>query len=221
MSDSNPAKEKRPEKHNARRSAAAALGVALTIALSACSGSEGTTGAIEPTGGSRLEQSSPSATAAPTPTPAGAVETNAADVVKVTGDTGVPLEVPGQWSGDPPEGAGTPGSHLRGLVYRGTLALSDERVSGQYETTVNVDLELHVETVVGYIWGTATITNDRGTWEGSVTGTTSYPKGSSVHTHELHQILLGTGEYEGLQFIELLEGTDYPWTITGSIEPVD
>lgn len=144
-----------------------------------------------------------------------------AEAVEVTGDTGVPLQVPGQWSGDAPEGAGIGGLHLRGTVYRMTYGLSDERVNGECEVLVNIDFEVQGETVIGDVWGTATITNDRGTWEGSVTGTTSFPKGSPVHTHRIEQTLLGAGEYEGLRFVEVLEGTDFPWTITGRIEPID
>ncbi len=100
--------------------------------------------------------------------------------------------------------------------------LSDDRVNGDYEGLMEIDIFVDGDRSTGLItMPQVTITNDGGTWEGTATGVSTWTTSEPEHRHYIHHTLFGTGEYAGLQFTYVLEGTDYPWTVTGTIEPVD
>ncbi len=77
------------------------------------------------------------------------------------------------------------------------------------------------ESVIGDCWRTLVITNAGGTWDGTFTGTTTWSLSEPDHVHMIDSTHIGTGDYDGLRLVSLTEGTDYPWTITGRIEPAD
>ncbi len=102
-----------------------------------------------------------------------------------------------------------------GLTYTGNWTdVSDERLQGQNEAVTFCKWISEGERSAE-CEGTFEIMNDGGTWEGAFTGT------SLGGVHNIQGTLLGTGGYEGLQFTYQLEGVGFPWTITGTIEPVD
>lgn len=98
--------------------------------------------------------------------------------------------------------------------------MSDERVSGTEEVTINYDM---YPTGLADMWGTTVYTNDGGTWEGEWVG--------SIHgdgTHTVYQVLTGTGDYAGLRYhcflvFEAPEGefSGIDTGISGWIEPAD
>jgi hypothetical protein len=67
--------------------------------------------------------------------------------------------------------------------------------------------------------GTSVITNDGGTWQGTFTGTTTRSETEPAHVHHLDLVFIGTGDYDGLRFVAEMDGTDYPWDVTGQVEP--
>ncbi|MDJ0925423.1 MAG: SGNH/GDSL hydrolase family protein [Acidimicrobiia bacterium] len=117
-----------------------------------------------------------------------------------------------------------PDEHIDGdpTIIRATdNGLSDDRVNGDYEALMDVDIFVESHRSTGLItMPRVTITNDGGTWEGTAVGVSTWTTSEPEHRHYIHHTLLGTGNYEGLQFTYLLEGIDYPWTVTGTIEPV-
>ena len=118
----------------------------------------------------------------------------------------------------------TPDEYIDGdpTIIRATdNSLSDDRVNGDYEGLMDFDLFVDGDRSTGLItMPRVTITNDGGTWEGTAVGISTWTTSEPEHRHYIHHTLLGTGDYEGLQFTYLLEGVDYPWTVTGTIEPV-
>ena len=63
--------------------------------------------------------------------------------------------------------------------------------------------------------GTIASTNDDGTWEGNWVGQIT-----SDSNHIMEGVLIGSGNYEGLQYRVRWEGVTEPLTITGTIEPI-
>lgn len=148
----------------------------------------------------------------------------AAVPVRITGMwPGPSREDPGEYGGDPIEGSGESWSTRSGVVYRATIAdVSDDRVAGHLEHTMDIELVEDDDRYVGYITANqVVITNEAGTWEGSGAGTTSWSAGDSRHLHVIDYELVGTGGYEGLRYVYRIEGYEYPWTLTGSIERID
>ena len=144
-----------------------------------------------------------------------------ADTVEVTGtSTGVQIQ-DGTMSGPTLPTTGWEGTTLRDSVYLYTNEVSDERVSGEQETTVNCDFVEDGEAVIGDCWGTSVIENDGGTWDGTFTGTTTWSLSEPDHVHVIDSTLIGTGDYDGLRYVTIAEGSDYTWTTTGRIEPAD
>ncbi len=140
----------------------------------------------------------------------------------VTGQYEAPDEyIDGELWGDPIPGAGY--EHGRGTIIRDTgSGLSDDRVNGDLEALMDIDIFVEGYRTTGLIsMPRVTITNDGGTWEGTATGVTTWTTTEPLHRHYIHFTLLGTGDYEGLRFTYLLEGINYPWTVNGTIEPVD
>ena len=85
----------------------------------------------------------------------------------------------------------------RDSVYVFTHVMSDARVSGEQETTANCDFTEDGEAVIGDCWGTLTIENDGGTWDGTWTGTTTFSLSEPDHVHVIDSTLVGTGDYDG------------------------
>ena len=144
------------------------------------------------------------------------------EAVRVTGMVPAPEQViPGELGGAPVDGSGEPWSTMRGTVFRGTWSdMSDERVAGDFEHVMDVDVVAEGERFVGYITATRmVITNAAGTWEGTGSGTGIWTAGQAVHHHVLDYVLDGTGAYTGLRYRYQMEGYDYPWDLTGAIEP--
>ena len=110
---------------------------------------------------------------------------------------------------------------FRDAVYDCTMDLSDERLDSAGETINSCDITEDGETTLGECRGTSVLTNDGGTWEGTFTGTTTWSTTNPAHVHDMDFVFVGTGDYEGLQFVATMEGTGFPWNVTGQIEPID
>lgn len=138
-------------------------------------------------------------------------------VSELTGETSC-VEIDGTWSGPAVGGApGTSGEATWDCDY----TMSDGRVSGSGPVVFSIDLSVDGETTVAAISGTAVISNEGGTWEGQVSGTSTWTTTNPAHVHDLEGLFLGTGDYEGLRLIVHNVGTDFPWTTTGRIEPAE
>lgn len=107
------------------------------------------------------------------------------------------------------------------IVYSCSFDVSDERLAGEIETVVSCDFSVDAETTLGECVGTSAIHNDGGAWGGVFSGTTTWSDSEPAHVHEMRQVYLGTGDYEGLRFVGTLRGTDFPWEVTGQIESTD
>lgn len=191
------------------------LSTVLLVMLAAC-GSQ-----TEP-----VEDTSSASTAATTPSTG--VTTSAEAPVEVTGTLYTSVVEPyKEVSGPIVWGSGERGSVLRGQVYEGTFDMSDERISGEGASVINCDIseprpgEEEEEEYVGECWGTQTVSNDGGTWEGTIEGTSSWTKSNPGHVHDLRLILFGSDGYEGLQFVGNATGVDPPWDVVGTIQPAD
>ena len=77
----------------------------------------------------------------------------------------------------------------RDLAYLYEQQATDSRLDGTLEVVINFDERQDGSATM---WGTETVTNEGGTWEGPMTGVIA-PDG----THYVLGTLLGTGEYEG------------------------
>ena len=84
---------------------------------------------------------------------------------------------------------------------------SDPRVSGV--ATATLVMEQEPPTAMS---GTFELANDGGTWVGDWTGEIT-----QSHNHIIDAVLVGTGEYEGLEYDVHWEGMDQPFSITGTI----
>lgn len=97
------------------------------------------------------------------------------------------------------------------VSYRCEGETSDPRVSGTAEVAV-----IFEQRPPGTeMWGSFVLTNDGGTWRGDWTGEID-----SESFHVVDGVLLGEGDYDGLQYDTRWEGVIYPWDVTGTIEPV-
>ena len=144
------------------------------------------------------------------------------DPVEFSGELSEPARwIDGEKSGEPIVGVGL--SEVRGTVIRGTLTgLSDDRVNGDIEALLDIDFFVEGDRTTGLLSLTSVIiTNAGGTWVGTGEGTTTWTRTDPEHLHSIDHTLLGTGDYEGLQLTYHVEGVDYPWDLTGTIEPVD
>lgn len=147
--------------------------------------------------------------------------TTIAPTVEVTGQSNCFVESEGTWSGPSLDESGIPGSSQRDYVLSCIDISSDPRVEGDWTPIVNCDFTVNGDETVGECWGTSTGTNDGGTWEGTFTGTTRWTTTSPAHMHVIEQTATGTGDYEGLTYVSTIEGTDFPWTVTGEIGPIE
>lgn len=87
---------------------------------------------------------------------------------------------------------------------------SDARVSG----TADVYVLLEEPTLPTAMSGTFKLANDNGSWEGNWSGDLT-----AESNHVMSAVLVGSGDYEGLQYRVRWEGAEEPLTITGTIEP--
>ncbi len=144
------------------------------------------------------------------------------ETVVISGMLDAPAEyINGEQWGEPIPGTGF--AHARGTVIRSPITtLSDDRVNGDFAAVMDLDFFAGDDRMTGLIGMTSvTITNSRGTWEGTAAGTTTWTTADPEHMHNIHYTLLGTGDYEGLQFSFHTRGVDYPWTVTGTITAVE
>jgi len=107
------------------------------------------------------------------------------------------------------------------IVYSCSFDVSDERLAGEIETVVTCDFTVEGETTLGECHGTSAVHNDGGAWGGVVSGTTTWSDSEPAHVHEMQQVYLGTGDYDGLRFEGTLSGTGFPWTVSGQIASAD
>lgn len=107
------------------------------------------------------------------------------------------------------------------IVYSCSFDLSDERLAGEIETVVSCGFSVDGEVTLGECTGTSAVHKEGGAWGGVFSGTTTWSDSAPAHVHEIHQVYLGTGDYEGLRFEGTFSGTDFPWAVTGRIESVD
>ncbi len=96
---------------------------------------------------------------------------------------------------------------------------SDERLVGTSRYVTDCPETVDGDTTVAVCSFPITLTNGDGTWEGTVEGTSTWSVASPAHVHVMDATYLGTGAYEGLRFVQHIEGLDYPMSYTGRIEP--
>lgn len=91
---------------------------------------------------------------------------------------------------------------VEGDIYRHRFAhgedsgvpwVSDERVAGDYEYVADIDFQEDGDACVGYFTGTETMTNDGGTWEGTVEGTMTWdgPADTADTVYDIDRTMLG------------------------------
>lgn len=144
------------------------------------------------------------------------------EAVVVTGLYPQPNEyIDGEQWGEEIQGTGF--EHSRNTIIRMTDdGLSDDRVNGDFEALMDIDVFVEGDRTVAVLtMNSVKITNDGGAWGGTGTGVSTWTTSNPAHSHYFHYTLLGTGDYEGLQFKYHVEGIDMPWAVTGTIEPVD
>jgi len=141
------------------------------------------------------------------------------ETVESTGHTSCE-ETSATWSG-PELASDVPGTSLD-MTYDCDYALSDERVTGAGPVVVRINMSLNGDTRVGQVSGTSVISNEGGTWEGSLSGTTTWSPAYPHHVHALDAEYVGAGDYEGLRLLIHNEGTDSSrFTTTARIEPAE
>jgi hypothetical protein len=97
---------------------------------------------------------------------------------------------------------------------------SDARLVGTYKLQIECDITEDGDTTIADCTGPNTLTNDGGTWDGACEGTSTWTSTEPDHVHVFDCTYLGSGDYAGLRFTQHMEGIDYPWSYTGTIEPV-
>ena len=158
-------------------------------------------------------------TATTVPTTTTAAPETTITTVEVTGESDCVIDSDGTWSGPALPESGLPGSAQRDYVMTCTAESSDPRATVEWVNTTDCDFTVNGEQTVGDCWGTTTGTNDEGTWEGTFVGTTTWSGTSPAHVHVFEQTATGSGGYAGLTYVTAIEGSDFPWSLTGRIEP--
>ncbi len=159
------------------------------------------------------------ATTVPTTTTATPETTTTTPTVEVTAQADCVVDSDGTWSGPALPESGLQGSAQRDYVLTCTATSSDPRAAVEWVNIADCDFTVNGEQTVGDCWGTTTGTNDEGMWEGTLVGTTTWSGTSPAHVHVFEQTATGSGGYEGLTYVTAIEGTDFPWSLTGRIEP--
>jgi hypothetical protein len=153
---------------------------------------------------------------------------SAIEPTEVTGNTGMCALADARFSGEPLQGDSLPAeaTNLPGNILDATVTcpeseMSDERLSGAAETQFRCEYLMRDGAVVADCMGTKVVTNDGGTWvEDGCTFTitdTGLPANGIVRQEG---VMVGTGDYEGLQFSYRMEGREhtYPWPLSGTLE---
>jgi hypothetical protein len=138
--------------------------------------------------------------------------------VDVEGTTGECTEQGTTWSGESVGGV-LPGTILERTVTCPAVTMSDERVSGAYESKFRCTFSEDGERFIGSCTQDTTLTNEGGAWSesgGAFTVTVVPGEPSTIVESGSRQ---GSGEYDGLRFVYRVEASgDYPWQITGTLE---
>lgn len=144
------------------------------------------------------------------------------EVTEVSGNTGMCTNSEPRFSGEPLEGLNLPGSAVEAVVSCPESEMSDSRLSGATESEFRCEYSHRDGEFVAECVSNKVVRNEGGTWQeedGTFTITdTGFPADGVVVQEGL---MVGTGDYEGLQFDYRMEGIEhaYPWSITGTIEP--
>ncbi|WP_296667819.1 hypothetical protein [Demequina sp.] len=103
---------------------------------------------------------------------------------------------------------------VEGLTARCVDEMSDARVSG------TMDVLLDCEPAAGFYMctGDLLLTNDNGTWKGVTVGVIENDADGGRNVYS--SILEGTADYDGLRYTLHSDGADWPWDVTGVIEPI-
>lgn len=102
-------------------------------------------------------------------------------------------------------------THVRGGSLRCTDTMSDPRVGGTRTVDFSIDTPTGAD---GETWGTSTLTNDDGTWEGFFFGTVD----ATDSVNRVKNLMRGTGAYEGLFLrLEAVGSGDLGFDLTGEI----
>jgi hypothetical protein len=104
-------------------------------------------------------------------------------------------------------------TQVRELNLKCTGDVSDPRVDGPFEVTVNID---EIGDQSADLRGTSRISMPNGSWEGSWTGTVAV----GYTTHRMEGVLAGSGAYTGLEYRWTQIGED-PYIISGTIGPAE
>lgn len=144
----------------------------------------------------------------------------AEEVVQVTGDTGQCFESNTRWSGAIPPGSGLGGSVLERTIVCPQRTMSDERLSGRVEGSFRCEFVMEGDVAVGDCVKIMETVNDAGTWVETDGSLTLHVENGALADAVDVGVQVGTGDYEGLQFRYETGGTNYPWEITGVLEPV-
>ncbi|MCB2176725.1 MAG: hypothetical protein KQH57_13010 [Actinomycetales bacterium] len=149
-----------------------------------------------------------------------------AQVVQVTGTEVLNQTRDAVCSGDPLPLSGFDCPTLRDAAYTVYDDTSDARATGPGEAVLSCDMTESATaagwSVVGECWGTRSVTNDGGSWQGTFTGTTTWSSDSPIHVHNLDGVLRGEGDYAGLRYrLRIVDGADGPWQLVGEIGPAD
>ena len=132
------------------------------------------------------------------------------DTIPPDGATAVRRNACSVWSNGTEEVVGGV-TQYRGVILKCTGDASDPRLAGAIDVVVNID-EFGDESAA--LWSTPTITTKDGAWEGSERGTVDV----GYTTHRLEGVLIGSGDYAGLEFRYTQIGED-PYIMTGTIGP--
>ena len=104
----------------------------------------------------------------------------------------------------------------RGRVCGGTAEVSDPRLSGEVTFIDDADRYQNDNGFSDIVWGSITIENDDGTWEGRSVGTSDITAGGrGITYHELG----GTGAYEGLSAVLFMPEDATGLPLSGVIFP--
>jgi hypothetical protein len=145
-----------------------------------------------------------------------------ADVVEATGNTGMCTESGTTWTGDAPAGSAVPGLVLERTLTCPSVTMSDDRVSGSLVNEFRCDFALQGGTTIGECVQNSAITNEGGTWEETDAPFTITLTSGEPTAVVQEGIKNGTGDYTGLRWVYRVDGgADYPWSIEGTIEPLD
>jgi len=103
---------------------------------------------------------------------------------------------------------------IRDGTVKCTVDASDPRVSGDRTDSWNMDVWEDPDGFGARLvqWGTSSLVNDKGTWEGTASGVAGLPEWGDVITTWYK----GTGEYAGLSYFENITGKG-PWRVQGLI----